>query len=285
MAIVDLSKRLLRWGCIMGVMLIAMMLLSAKPVSAASEDWGKTARIGKYYMRFNYSSYHLYISRKKKTDYMYTPVDHPCYVSNGKQILYASYDGYCYIKSYDIAKQKVKTLKKLPGYGEWTLSGLKGKYLWVQNVLNGKQKLYRYNIKSKKLKLYKEDSWLFHLSGKYYLHSYGKTKDFTYQDSNSFYTRLTTKRSICTLTKSGRLKTVRRLGYVDGMRDYYITYFKNWGNIKVLYYAKNKSHDLYRINANGKKRKRLKRFAGTIIDINKKSCKVTTDGGYKKYKY
>ena len=290
---IENSSKFLKWAWVIGVMLIAAVLFSAKPVYAGSGDWGKTVHAGKYYLKFNEKTERVYISRKERSGFRKTPVDGRMFVSNGKQIIYITSDTYVddyYLKTYDISKKKVRLLKKLivsDYMDSWDISGLKGQYIWIEydkwidSVNDWKHILYRYNIKADSLKKIQSGAHLYHLNDRFYFYSHGKSRNYEFLD----YECGSYKSEICTLTSSGKIKTVRQLGYVCELMDHYLYKYSNWGNIKVLYYTKNKSHDLYRIRVNGKGLKKVRSFKATVTDINKKSCLLMSRSGEKKYKF
>ena len=282
----DLGKRMLKLTGIVSVMLIAVMLLSANSVFAGSGEWGKTTHVGKYYLKYNNYAKTVYVSKKKSSGFRKTPVDDRLFVSNGKQIIYVSDSKDVYtIKSYDIARKKVKKLKKLPDAELWEISGVKGNYLWVEKTAGNRTDLYKYNIQKKSLKLFKKGAYLYHLKGEYYMYSYGNSKDYRLRDIYGSYDMESVKTVICTLSTSGKPKTVKKLGYVCDVDDHYLYAEENWGDIDTLYFSKNKSHDLYRVKYNGTKMKKVKSFSTQVYVINKKSCELSSHKGYKKYKY
>ena len=281
------TRKLLKGTCIVGIILIAAMLFCVDPVFAGSGSWGKTTHIGNYYFKFNLNNNRVYISKKKSSGFKKTPVDDRLFVSNGKQMIYSSYDGAdFYLRSYDISKKKDTKLKKLPvKVDNWAIRGAKGNYIWIDGEDGDEVWLYRYNIKTKKLKKYGGAAFLRRLYGNYYFCEFGNSKEYKYRDPYGVETNYATKAYICTLTNNGKIKKIRSLGYFCDVEDHYFYYIDNWGSIKTLYYTKNKSHDLYRVRYDGKKLIKVRSFDGYVVQVNKKSCKVADRKKYKTYKY
>ena len=284
------TRKLLKCTVIIGVMVFAAMMLYTSPVFASADRWGKTSHIGKYYFKYNYSDEHVYISKKKSTGFRKTPVETPRFVSNGRQIVYSEFDGMdnC-LWSYDISEKKFKLLKELPGEGIWSIREAKGKYIWM-NVFygvnyNDEVVLYKLDIKTKKLSRYKNAGLLTRLYGKYYYCNFGQSKEYEYRGRTGTGTYPAAKGCICTITKKGTIRKIRKLGYVCEAETHYFNKFNNWGKIKTLYFTRNKSHDLYRVRYNGKKLKKVKSFKGYVTEIGKKSCLAVSSKGEIKYKY
>ena len=310
------KNRLVRWMIVFIIMISSVMFLSATPSYASSSKWGKTVHVGKYYLKYNRNNNRVYVSTRKNGGFKKTPVNDMLYVSNGKKIIYIAEktDNRYYLMSYDIRKNKetkIKKLKKVSGGGLWELCGVRGRYIWLRVQKSTKSELedrdygddfveafyyddhrydlYRYDTKTKSLKRYKTNAYLVHLKGNYYYYSYdGAGYRYEYQVSDSdIEIRKETEGEICTLTKNGKIKSVKWLGFVCDVNMNYISEdYDNWGKIKYLYFSMNDSHDLYRVRYDGKKFKKIKSYKGAITYIRDNDCIVVySSGKEKKFKY
>jgi len=265
------------------IIIVAFIVLTGTPVNTAYAGytgWGPVTHIGKYYFKYNFGNERLYISKNKNNGYKKTPVDSWAFVSNGKAVMYVGYSkNRYYLKSYDIAKKKVKKIRKL-SKGYWEACGAAGQYIW----LRGDKGIYRYDVGHNRLKLIKKNSGLYHLNGQYYLCSYGKEKTIKYKTEGVSGILYGTKEAIYKITKSGKLKRVQSLGYVYNENDE-INYVINYGKIKRFYYSTNGAHDLYRIKSNGKGKKKIASFTGRIVSVYEKHCYIIEDEKAYKYVY
>ena len=269
-------NRLIKQAGLVFVMLFMAVSFSVLPVNAGYSGWGPVTHAGKYYFKFNYLNYKVYISTNKNSGYKETSVDGWPGYTDGKRIIYVSdrEDAYS-IKSYDINKKKIKVLKKLSKDTHWEVAGANGNYLWIYSRDKG---IYSFNVKTKALKLQKKNALLFQLRGPYYLCSYGKDKRIEVSDETIFGMQ----KGIYELTKSGKLKQVCKMGTVYNETDD-IYMVKNYGKFKKIYYSANNSHDLYSVNTNGKNKKKIKSFKGYIVSVHEKYCIIYDGSKYQKY--
>ena len=246
--VMDRTKGILKHVCTLMLMLVMLAVFYA--VSVNAEIYSDTKQIGKYYFKYNYDNERLYISKHKNKGFTKTVIDTEYFASNGKQVLYMDRSGgKYYIKSYDIAKKKVKKIKKLPDKYYWRVDAAAGGYIWVSDSEN----LYRYEVSADKLERVKKNITLFRqIKDSYYLMQTGEEK--TYKKIKTSYGTeyvIYEKLSIARITKSGKIKVIKSLGKVYG---YSIDYLRKTPRI---YYSASNAHKVYRMDINGKKKKLL----------------------------
>lgn len=276
-----------RQAVAVAMMLSMVIAFSIQPVSAGEDGWGVTTHIGKYYFKYHYGKERVYVSTKKSSGFKKTPINDTNFVSNGKEIMYVDNSGSkSYIKSYTISTRKTRNVKKLPKGNEWSACAARGSYLWIDN----EKDVYRYSIKSKKLKRVKKDAGLRHLKGSYYLCFYGKeTKwkklQYEFEEGTGVASLSYCKAAIVQATKSGKLKTVKSLGNVSAVSgEMYYVY--NYGRTKSFCYSTSDARKVYRIKYNGKGKQLVATIDdGYIVNVYNDICSIVKDGIAYDYNY
>ena len=270
-------KQWMKQTIVICLLLVIGLGCSVEPASAYSE-WGPTRHIGKYYFKYNRSNSRLYISAGPNSGFRKTPVDSLFYASNGKKVMYVSGRD---VMSYDISKKKVKKVKKLPKADHWVTRGANGSYLWLENGEN----IYTYNINKKRLKMVKKNASVGpHLRGSYYMIvlSDFKTIDAVpLIDSEGTWAIQYFKAAIYKFGKNGKMKLRKSLGKVYA---YNVLTDEN-GKVQKLLYSTSRSHKIYQISVNGKKRKRIATLDGYVTGLEERYCYLSKKGKWYRYYY
>ncbi len=238
------THKVLRRVAVSFFMLVAAVLIPWQPASA---ECTKPFKAGTYYFKFDEDNWCVLYSSKKKAGYKETPVQDPHFLTTGKEIVFI--DGRK-IKTYNIASKKTRKLKTMPDDYEYEIVGYKGKYLWINiSAYDGNPtKLYRYNIKTGKLKVARKHLFLYHLKGKYYLGIYGKRKVVSYihyyydaynlDDGDGYFENAYQKMAIYKINKKGKIKRIKKLGNVYYFGSKTIDrYDYPWRGVKTIYYV------------------------------------------------
>ena len=275
------------FAVVLAVAVVAGIGIAApRPAQAASSyrmlnTTQEPLKCGSYY--FKTDDQGVWVSKEKSDGYTFIDHAYEC-ASNGTNVIIIVYSDSCYtLKSYNIKKKKLKSLKKFPkGSGmepySYHLSAAYKNNIYITRGSFDEFRVwtYRYDLTKKKLSKVKNDCDIVAANGKYVI----AVSEY-HTDASPYPTTLFQ-------ISHGKLKKIKKLtngGFAFtsiGKHMYYVSYTDDYM----------KKAKLYRIKADGSAKKLLGTFKSSneyggvyVTDVKKTLCKLSIDGEPYQYTY